>query len=533
MAFNRRQFLGRTAAGAVMAMSAPLALRAQDKAVLRIGIAAKGPRFFDPNLTTQGGDNWANEQAFEQLVRPPDGQFALKPEDYQPTLATEWTTSADARTWTFKLRQGVQFHKGYGEMTADDVVYSFQRAMKDGTNTANLANIDSVTADGPYQVTVQLKAPDVNLLGTGIFDKTTVVVSKKAAEEKGEAFANDAIGTGPYQLDRFDTNWGVALVRFDDYWDKANIAKIDRVECVYIADTTARTLALLSKDVDMIEAVRAPGWVDSMKSQDPTLQVDMTVPGSFNTLHVNLTRAPFDQLKVRQALIHAIDRSAVAQALAPMGGTMYGLQPSFFPAGLTIDDVPDAVKYPYDPDKAKALLAEAGFPNGIEFESNVSQREDYSSTMLIVQEQIRKAGFNMKLNVMDHTAYHAANRSDQNTLAMHSSSYPPIPTLIYFQQLSAPAEVKGDGSGGGNYSHYGVVMPGIDDLLAKALASTTYPEYLDYCKQIELQVLRDLPLIGLSSLSFTVARNQNVDLGYEVKSGYARWRFHRATKVVA
>lgn len=531
MALNRRQFLESTVAGATLVLGAPGVVLAQDTQTLRIGIAAKGPRYFDPNLTTQGGDNWANEQCFEQLVRPADGHFALKPDEYEPTLAAEWTVSDDARVWTFKLREGVEFHKGYGEMTADDVVYSFERAIKDGTDRVQLANIQSVVADNPYQVTITLTAPDVNLLGTAIFNKTTVIISKKAGEEKGEGFATDGIGTGPYQLERFDTEWGVALSRFEDYWGEP--AKIEQVECVYIADTTARTLALLSKDVDMIEAVRAPGWVDSMKSQDPSLQIDMTVPGSFNTLHINLTRAPFDNLKVRQALMHAIDRPAVAAGLAPMGGTMYGLQPSFFPAGLTIDDVPDELKYPYDPERAKALLAEAGFPNGVAFETNVSQREDYSSTMLIVQEQIRQAGFNMKLNVMDHTAYHASNRSDQNTLAMHSSSYPPIPTQIYFQQLSAPAEVKADGSGGGNYSHYGTALPGIDDLLAKALATPKYEDYLDYCLQIELQVLRDLPLIGLSSLSFTVARNANIDLGYPVESGYARWRFHRASKSTA
>ncbi len=528
MALNRRQFLGTTAAGAALAMSARSVALAQDGQVLKIGVAARGPRFFDPNLTTQGGDNWANEQCFEQLVRPADGRFALAPEEYLPTLATEWSASDDARVWTFKLREGVQFHKGYGEMTSEDVVYSFERAKRDGTDRVQLANIESVVADDPYQVTITLAQPDVNLLGTSIFNKTTVIVSKKAAEEKGEGFATDGIGTGPYQLDRFDTNWGVALTRFDDYWGEP--ARIPRVECVYIADTTSRTLALLSREVDMIEAVRAPGWVDSMRGQDPSLQIDMTVPGSFNTLHVNLMRPPFDNLKVRQALMHAIDRPAVSQALAPMGGTMYGLQPSFFPAGLTIDDVPEALRYPYDPEKARALLAEAGFPNGLDFDSNTSQREDYSSTMLIVQEQLRQAGFNMRLNVMDHTAYHAANRSDQNTLAMHSASYPPIPTQIYFQQLSSPAQVKSDGTGGGNYSHYGVAMPGIDDLLAKALKATQYDEYLDYCLQIELQVLRDLPLIGLSSLSFTVARNANVDLGFPVESGYARWRFHTATK---
>jgi peptide/nickel transport system substrate-binding protein len=200
-----------TATAALLAATVPITARAQDAQTLRIGIAAKGPRFSDPNLTTQGGDNWAAEQVYEQLVRPADGRFALTPEEYLPTLATEWTVSDDARIWTFKLRPGVKFHKGYGEMTADDVVFSFERAIAEGTDRVQLANIDSVVADDPLQVTITLKQPDVNLLGTAIFNKTTVIVPKKAVEELGEAFATSGgIGTGPYQIDRFDTEWGSA-----------------------------------------------------------------------------------------------------------------------------------------------------------------------------------------------------------------------------------------------------------------------------------------------------------------------------------
>src|SRR5690606_10213094 len=160
-----------------------------------------------------------------------------------------------------------------------------------------------------------------------------------------------------------------------------------------------------------------------------------------------LTRAPFDNLLVRQALMHAIDREAVAAALAPMGGTMNGLQPDFFPAGFKKEELPEELQDNYDPEKSRALLAEAGYPDGISFSALCSQREDYSSTMLIVQELIRPAGFNMDLQIIDHTAYHADNRSDKNTLAMHSSSYPPIPTQIYFQQLASASEVKSDGTG--------------------------------------------------------------------------------------
>lgn len=527
---DRRDVLQLGSAAALAGLAGLKPANAQEADVIRIGIAAGKPRHSDPNLTTQGSDNWATEQAYEQLVRPEDGTFAVKPEDNIPTLATSWTFSPDARTWTFKLRQGVQFHKDFGEMTSDDVVYSFQRAMKGGTNTTIMENVAEVTANGPYEVTIRLKNPDALFLGTTAFNNNTSIVSKKAAEKMGEAFATDAVGTGPYELVKFDPNGAIILKRHEKYWGQK--AKIGTVECLYIADTTARTLALLSGKIDMMEAVRAPGWVQSMLQRDKTLKMDMTAPGSFNTLHVNLTRPPFDNLKVRQALMHAIDRKAVAEALAPMGGVLANLQPANFPAGFKAEDLPAELRYPHDPKKARALLAEAGHPNGISFVALCSKREDYASTMLIVQEQLRAAGFNMDLKIGDHTAYHADNRSDKNTLAMHSSSYPPIPTQLYFQQLAKDSEVKADGKGGTNYSHYGVAMPGIDDLLAKALNATNFAEYDKICRQIELQVLRDLPLIGLSTLSFTVARRASIDLGYEVKGGYARWRFHRATKKV-
>ncbi|WEJ59769.1 ABC transporter substrate-binding protein [Devosia sp. FJ2-5-3] len=529
MNLNRRNFMELAAASTALTAVGVSAASAQGDDTIRIGIAANNPRHSDPNQTTQGPDNWAVEQLYEQLVRPDDGKFALAPDDYKPVLATEWSVSEDAKTWTFKLREGVQFHRGYGEMTSEDVVFTFLKAKEFGTGRVIFANIEDAVGNGPYEVVITLKQPDVNFLGTTVFSLNANIVSKKAYEEIGvEKFTTDAVGTGPYELTKYDAESGTYLTRFADYWGEP--AKVANIECLYIADTTARTLALVSGQVDMIEAVRAPGWIDSILQRDPNMKVDMTVPGSFNTLHVNLTRAPFDNILVRRALMHAIDRNLVAEALAPMGGVLVGLQPDFFPPGLKTEDLPEELRYEYDPEKSKALLAEAGFPDGISFDALCSQREDYSSTMLIVQELIRPAGFNMNLIIGDHTAYHADNRSDKNTLAMHASSYPPIPTQIYIQQLYSKAEVKADGSGGGNYSHYGVAMPGIDDLLEQALAATNYDTYVDLCRQIELQVLRDLPLIGLSTLSYTMVRNPRLDLGYEVESGYARWRLHRATK---
>src|SRR5690606_35208831 len=259
---------------------------------------------------------------------------------------------------------GVQFHRGYGEMTSEDVVFTFLKAKDFGTGRVIFANIEDAVANGPYEVVITLKAPDVNFLGTTVFSLNANIVSKKAYEEIGvEKFTTDAVGTGPYELAKYDAESGTYLTRFADYWGEP--AKIANIECLYIADTTARTLALVSGQVDMIEAVRAPGWIDSILQRDPSMKVDMTVPGSFNTLHINLNRAPFDNILVRRALMHAIDRKLVAEALAPMGGVLVGLQPDFFPPSLKTEDLPEELRYEYNPEKSMALLAEAGIPDVI------------------------------------------------------------------------------------------------------------------------------------------------------------------------
>lgn len=526
---TRRSLIRSGFAAAAAGLYAP-SLRAQGMAdTIRAAFAAGGPRKADPNQTTQGADNWATEQMFEQLVRPVDGDFGKAPDEFFPILAESWTSSDDAKTWSFKLRQGVQFHKGYGEMTSEDVVHSFNRAMTTGTSIAIYGNIKSVDAAGPYEVVLTLHNPDPLFLGAIVFSNSASIVSKKADDEKGEGFHTDPIGTGPYQMDKFDVEKGIYMSRHPGYWGEPG--KVEKIEILYIADTTARTLALLSGDVDMIEGVRAPGWIPSIQAQMPDLLFDMTAPGSFNTLFFNLMKAPLDNLQVRQAIIHGINREEIVQALTPMSNISFTLNPPNYPTGFTHDELPEDLRYDYDPDKAKALLADAGFKNGLTIPVNTSQREDYSSYALIIQEQLRAIGVTVDLNIMDHSAYHADNRKDLNTIPINSSSLPPIPLDVYNRYASSAAEVKNDGKGGGNYSHYGTALPGVDDKLAAMLQATSFDDYVKIGREVELQIQADLPMFGLPTLGYTMVRHPRIDLGYEVKGGYARWRLHRATIV--
>lgn len=522
---TRRTFLGTTAAIAATGLYAP-SVRAATADTLKFASAAGGPRTADPNQTTQGADNWHCAQIFEYLAQPEDGDFGKKPSDFHPGLATGWKTSSDGRTWVFTLRQGVQFQKGYGEMTSDDVVHSFKRAMTAGTAVSNYANIADVQASGKYEVTLELHNPDPMFLGSTVFTKNVMVVSKKAEEEKGKKFGTDPIGTGPYQVENFDIEKGVFLGRHDGYWGEK--AKIGKVQCLYIADQTARTLALLSGDIDMMEGVRAPGWIQQIQGRKSGLHFDMTVPGSFNTLFFNMSKQPLQMLKVRQAIAHGIDKAGIIQALAPMSRMSYTLNPPNYPTGFSHDQLPEDLRYDYNPDMAKALLKDAGFPNGLKIRVNASQRADYRSQYLIIQQQLRKIGVDIDLNIMDHTAYHAANHKNLNTLAINSSSLPPVPLYVYNIYAASGANAKDDGTGGANYSHYGVLMPGVDDQLTKMLQTSTFDDYVKVGRQVELKIQKDLPMISLPTLSYTVVRSPHLDLGYKLKGGYAYWRFCRA-----
>lgn len=536
MRMNRRSFLELSAASAVVGLAGTGVTFAQEGDTLRVAYAVGGPKAQDPVDTLglppmPGPDHTASEQMFDQLARPADGAFGVNDEDFIPHMAESWTKSDDLRVWTFQIRKGVQFHGGYGEMTADDVVFSFERARVGGAK-ANCANIASVEKTGDYEVKFTLTDPDALFLGNTIFAINTGIISQKAFEERGaERFASEPIGSGPYEMVSVSDTDGLRMKRFEDYWNPAEKAKIANIHMTYIADPTARTLSLLSGEVDQIEGVRAPGWVQSIQSRDSSMIIDMTQPGSFLTVSFNMTRKPFDDVRVRRAIAHSIDRQAFVDALAPLSLPMYTMNPPQFPAGFDQKDLPEDIRYEYNPDKAKALLAEAGYPDGFSFDNNMSQREDYSTLGLILQEMMRAVGINMNLTIIDHTAYHDNINHDKEAVIVYALSYPPIPTRTYIDYLSSASLVKADRSGGRNFSHYGEVIPGIDDLLTKARLATDFDEYIKICQEMALQVQRDVPALGLCTLGSLAVRSPRIDLGFELVSGYTWWRLNKATIV--
>jgi peptide/nickel transport system substrate-binding protein len=354
------------------------------------------------------------------------------------------------------------------------------------------------------------------------------IVCKKAVEKLGAEFRRNPVGSGPFEFEAIDGDRGVVLKRFEQYHrDKA---KLDGLEYRYMGDPAARTLGFLKGDLDIIEAARLPGWNADLKRQMPSVQLDLTRPGSTNLIFFNMGRKPFDDVRVRQAIRYGIDRNVFRQAFGEMYGDVWGLNPPQFPGGFQRDEVPAELRYDYDPVRAKALLAEAGFPKGFSFETPISQREDYISVMLMVQQMLRKIGVTMKLQTIDHTTYHTHKGRDMNALPLNSETMAPVGTLMIQRCFARDAVVSPSGAAGhNNFSHYGELMPGIDDLLEKITSEADPQRRIAMTREAELRILRDMPAWNALQLSFVSARNPRVSLGYDIVASYANFSMWKAT----
>jgi peptide/nickel transport system substrate-binding protein len=524
---TRRELLAGVAAAAAVASGTTASAQSTD--TMRLGMGAAQVVTIDPIFVNQGVDNWAITHVFDLLARAPLGHYAKSAEEFTPELAESWTISPDARSWTFKLRKGVQFHKGYGELTSEDVKFTFDRVRDParGSGSAILySNVDEVDTPDRYTALITLRQPDPFFLSNIIHNTPSNIVCMKAVLEKGDKFARDPIGTGPYQIASVSPKI-VKLTANPEYFGTK--AVIPNMEVQYILDTSARGLAILGNQVDMILAPAGPGAINSIMQKNRKLILDVALPGNSWSVAFNLNRKPFDDLRVRKAFMYAINKDDIRNSVTPATPRVFGLNPPSFPGALTEASCPKQLRYDYNPDMAKQLLSEAGFPKGFSFPAICSNRDDYSSLMLIIAEQLRQVGVNMELKLEDHAAFHSDAVKDLCNFTMRGGSYAPVPTQCFENELAAAGNVLPDGKGhGNNFSHYGVAIPGIDDLLRQAMAEPDIEKRSAYCRSIDEKILTDLPLISLCTTAFAVIRNPRLDIGFKVESSLGYWRLDQA-----
>ena len=279
--------------------------------IARVGVSARDLGALDPAYGIGNGDEFAMRQTYNTLVSPPDGTTKIQADQLQGELAERWEMSPDGRTWTFHLRHGVQWHKGYGAFTAEDVAFTIHRMADPKTGSqysANFRQIESVETPDAYTAVFHLTQPSPFIYAFCCMPRFGgYMQSRKAVEQLGDKLRLNPVGTGPFEFASYDPKQKIVWHAFDQYW--GGKPKIDRLEELFLTETAPRTLAFVKGDVDMIEGAAVPGWFQSLKKQKPDAIFDYGRPGGTWALFLNMTRKPLDDIRVRQAIAHAIDHS--------------------------------------------------------------------------------------------------------------------------------------------------------------------------------------------------------------------------------
>ncbi len=489
-------------AGLVLAACLPVAGMAQET-VLRV--AGDGNvSTLDAHRASSTSDKTVIGWMYNGLVRFKPG--SADPKDIEPDLAERWEQSPDGKVWTFHLRQGVKFHGDWGALSADDVVYSLQRSAdpKRSTFSSDFAAIEKVEKLDDLTVRVTLKYTDVNFLGRVTNYHGGNIVSRKAAEELGDKFGTNPVGTGPFTYVEQVTQQYVKLAANPNYF--RGKPKIDSIVIRAIPSDSARELAFTSGEVDLIYAKREQRWVDSARKR-AGFNVEIFRPGEYRLLHLNQSQPPLDDIRVRRAIAAAVN---VDDLVRYVGKDVGPKGCSIVPPGYLGEDC--SVRYDFNLAKAKELLAEAGHKDGVTIKAIVSNISAQQPIMEIIQAQLAKAGIKLEMQVVDHATYQSQTRKDLSGLVFYGAARFPIADTYLSEFFHSRATV-GTPTAATNFSHCKVADKEIEQARTAPDADTQKALW----KEAQRKIMEDVCAIPLFELRQVWARSDRLDLGYELK----------------
>ena len=309
-----------------------------------------------------------------------------------PLLATDWSQSDDGLTWTFNLREGVDFSNGV-ELTSEHVVFSMQRIINPDTGSGRVASVGGSDAvwEAVDTYTVSVTTPNPNsILPVLVASRGTSVVHPDSVDENGVIVV--PIGTGPFTIEDLDGTISMRLAKNENYWQDG-LPLLDAVEITVIQEDAAREAALLGGEVDFISSVARQAVQGLQDNPDVTVLLSPAL--AYKYIGLNVTREPLNDVRVRQAIAYAINRDDLCSAgdfglCTPLyGGPIDTANPWHF----------DYAPYSQNLDKARALLAEAGYADGFEMElMPTSTYQDTVRQAQVLQAQLAAVGITSTIN---------------------------------------------------------------------------------------------------------------------------------------
>jgi peptide/nickel transport system substrate-binding protein/oligopeptide transport system substrate-binding protein len=472
------------------------------------------PLTLDPAMRTDATSNEVVAQIFEGLVQFDAGLNVL------PAIATHWSISADGLEWTFNLKKGVKFHNGR-ELTSDDVRYTLERLLSPALNSPNAYFVDMIEGSADFRagrdnsvkgirivdshaLVIRLESAYMPFLAN-LASSVTAIVPKEEVVKAGGNLRNNPIGAGPFMFKQWIPGSKIELARFNDYYEQ----KLSLKGIIYHTDISEdqRSQKLERREIDQLEvrgrereAIGARG--NCRMEKLPALNVQ------YICINVSMS-TPFVDKRVRQALNYALDKNNLidASSLRAEATVARGV----FPPGLAAYN-PDLEGYAYNPEKAKALLAEAGYAGGLpgEYLMDIRDNREQMERAEIIINQCRKAGIILKANPLPWKDLLERSYEGQSVLSVRGWSsdngdpdnflYP----LFHSKNWGRP----------GNTSFYKSLK--VDEMLIRALAVRNPVERLDFYREIERLVVEDAPWVFLyHSMKYT-ATNPYVH-GYRIR----------------
>lgn len=425
-----------------------------------------------------------NMNIFDTLVK-----YDPVANQYAKSIASDYQVSADGLTYTFQLKKGVLFHNGR-ELKAADIKYSFERAVdpKSAAVTANMFNavvgaeefkkgaagISGITVKGDYELVITLKEPKPTLL-MDLSTPAAGVVPKEEVEKLGADFGQKPVGSGPFKFVEWKKDDKIVLGAFDKY--HAGRPYLDQVVFRIMKEEQTRDAEFQAGTLDAMtigEALYRRYSADAQRAKDL-----VEVPELFTrAIHFNTSKAPFNDVKVRQAINHAIDKKAIVEkVLNNKAFVATGVLPS---SSSAFD--PNLKGYEFNPDKAKALLKEAGIEK-LEFEVLVTSTT--AKWMEAMNTYLNPIGINGKINQMEGATLLGRARSGDYEAVIFSTGgdIDPVSFLGRFHSKNHGAA--------GNVTLY--TNPKVDQLLDEASRTIDQAKRIDLARQAEKIIVAETP----------------------------------------
>ncbi|MCP4020829.1 MAG: hypothetical protein GY729_03205 [Desulfobacteraceae bacterium] len=486
--------------------------------ILRFAVHTSKIGSFDPHFAKGSQDFTVADMIFNGLLRYVPGKAPMLEPDIALKIP-EFKIENGKQIWTIHLRKGIMFHPGPKtvayELTSDDVIFSLQKAAdpKRSSYANEYTGMEyKKINDYTLEIIVSKPVSPLFFLPKITNCRSGSIFSKKAIEALGyENYKEHPIGTGPFMFESYQPGEKLILKANDSYFRGKPL--VSGVHIHFIPDDKKREAAFKNGTLDASIGVGEPGWIEMIEKEPKTI-IDVFSVDYIGLFHFNTSTKPMDDIRVRKAICHALDRDAFLSTTSKrLVKKVYAPMPSgFLPGGIDNDKVQKlGLFFERDLAKAKKLLAQAGYANGFSLNLISSEKRVYRKSYQILKRQLSQIGIEINLTIVTHSKMHKLVRQNANPIVLYFT-FRPDPNS-YLREFFHSDSIVGSGKKPRtNFSHYTKA----DKLLDDARYEIDPLKQVNLWHQAQIKILNDHMVYPLFLINQICVRRDYVDYGHEL-----------------